>query len=135
MNYKFPLACSSWDEKEIDAMNSVISRGYFTMGDNVKEFENAFSKYLNSKYSVMVNSGSSANLLAIASLFYVNDQKKRLKKGDEIIVPAVSWSTSYFPLYQYGLRLKFVDIDINTLNYDLNKLRKAVSRKTKVSLL
>ena len=78
----------------------------------------------------MVSSGSAANLLAVASMFYSNSFN--LKRGDEVIVPAVSWSTTYFPLYQYGLHLKFVDIDINTLNYDLNKLKEAVTKKTKL---
>ena len=69
----------------------------------------------------MVNSGSSANLLAIASLFY--RKRNPLKRGDEVIVPAVSWSTTYSPLQQYGLKLKFVDIDLETLNYDLTSLK------------
>ena len=82
----------------------------------------------------MVNSGSSANLLMIASLFYNRDVNKRLKRGDEVIVPAVSWSTTYFPLYQYGLKFKFVDIDLETLNFDLQKLEEAVTEKTKLIL-
>ena len=69
----------------------------------------------------------------IASLFYKVIIKK-LKRGDEVIVPAVSWSTTYFPLYQYGLKIKFVDVDLETLNYDLRKLKLAVSNKTKVIL-
>ena len=55
-----------------------------------------------------------------------------LKKGDEVIVPAVSWSTTYFPLQQYGLKLKFVDIDLNTLNYDLDALKSAITNNTKM---
>ena len=78
---------------------------------------------------------SSANLLMIASLFYSKDKFKKLKRGDEVIVPAVSWSTSYYPLYQYGLKLKFIDIDLETLNYDLKKLKEAVSKKTKLILV
>ena len=64
----------------------------------------------------MVNSGSSANLLSVASLFY--KKNKKLRPGDEVIVPTLSWSTTYHPLHQYGLKLKFVDIDINTLNVE-----------------
>jgi len=79
----------------------------------------------------MVNSGSSANLLMIAALFYSKQSNLKLKRGDEIIVPAVSWSTTYFPLYQYGLKIKFVDIDLETLNYDLSKLETAISKKTR----
>lgn len=134
MKYKIPLAIDSWDNEEKQAINEVVLKGKFTMGENVKRFEKAFSNYLNSKYCVMVNSGSSANLLMIASLFYTRDQDKKLSKGDEIIVPAVSWSTTYYPLYQYGLKLKFVDIDLFTLNYDIEKLKNAVTTKTKVIL-
>ena len=134
MKYKIPLAIDTWDDEEKQAINEVVLKGRFTMGENVKRFEKAFSNYLNSKYCVMVNSGSSANLLMIASLFYTRDQDKKLSKGDEVIVPAVSWSTSYYPLYQYGLKLKFVDIDLFTLNYDLEKLKNAVTTKTKVIL-
>ena len=134
MTYKFPLSYDSWDSEELDAINDVVKSGYFTMGKKVKEFELAFSKYIGSKYSVMVNSGSSANLLMIASLFYTKDNSKKLKRGDEVIVPAVSWSTSYYPLYQYGLKIKFVDIDLETLNYDSEKLKDAISDKTKVIL-
>ena len=135
MHYKFPLAFDSWDEQEKEAINEVIQNGFFTMGERVKQFEDNFSKYIGSKYSVMVNSGSSANLLMIASLFYSKDKFKQLKRGDEVIVPAVSWSTSYYPLYQYGLKIKFIDIDLETLNYDLKKLKEAVSNKTKLILV
>lgn len=128
--FKFPLSFNSWDKKEIKAINDVIKTNRFTMGKFVKKFENNFSKFIGSKYSVLVNSGSSANLLMVASLFY--KKKNFLKKGDEVIVPALSWSTTYYPLYQYGLKIKFVDIDLITLNYDLTELSKAISYKTKV---
>ena len=100
------------------------------MGEYVKRFENNFGKFINRKFCVMVSSGSAANLLSIASLFYT--KKPMLKIGDEVIVPAVSWSTTYFPLQQFGLKLKFVDIDLRTLNYDLNALKEAVSNNTKM---
>lgn len=134
MAYKFPLSFDSWDNQERLAINKVVEDGFFTMGKKVKQFEKDFSIYIGSRFSVMVNSGSSANLLMIASLFYSQDDKRKLKRGDEVIVPAVSWSTSYYPLYQYGLKLKFVDIDLKTLNYDLKKLKEAVSNKTKMIL-
>jgi len=70
----------------------------------------------------------------IAALFYIKNPKLKLKRGDEVIVPAVSWSTTYYPLYQYGLKIKFVDIDIETLNYDLVQLESAISSKTRVVL-
>ena len=134
MAYKFPLSYDSWDHEEKEAIFEVVKDGFFTMGKKVKKFEEKFSSYIGSKYSVMVNSGSSANLLMVASLFYTKDYKIKIKRGDEVIVPAVSWSTSYYPLYQYGLKIKFVDIDLETLNYDLEKLKSAVTDKTKVIL-
>ena len=132
MSYKFPLATSSWGREEIDAMQRVIDSGMFTMGPSVQQFELDFARYVGSKYCVMVNSGSSANLLMVASLFYTKDNVLKLNQGEEVIVPAVSWSTTYYPLYQYGLKIKFVDIDINTLNYDLEQLEKAVTNRTRM---
>lgn len=131
MSYKFPLATASWGKEEIDAMQRVIASGMFTMGENVEAFECEFAKYVDSKHCVMVNSGSSANLLMVAALFYTQNPKLKLKRGDEVIVPAVSWSTTYYPLYQYGLKIKFVDIDLHTLNYDLEQLEQAVTDKTR----
>ena len=131
MNYK--LATSTWDEKELEAIQSVIDKDMYTMGDSVREFENDFSEYLNSKYCVMVSSGSTANLLAVAALFFTKNPM--LKRGDEVIVPAVSWSTTYFPLQQYGLKLKFVDVDLETLNYNLEDLESAISEKTKMIMV
>lgn len=126
----YPLATSTWDDEELKAIQSVIDSNKYTMGDHVKSFENNFRNFINRKYSVMVSSGSAANLLSIASLFYTN--KPMLETGDEIVVPAVSWSTTYFPLQQFGLKLKFVDIDIETLNYDLEALKTSLTKKTKM---
>ena len=131
MSSKYQLATSTWGDDEIAAMNDVISEGNFTMGKRVKLFEKNFAEFIKTKYCVMVNSGSSANLLMIAALFYSKQSTLKLKRGDEIIVPAVSWSTTYFQLYQYGLKIKFVDIDLETLNYDLSKLETAISKKTR----
>ena len=130
---KYKLAQSSWDSEELEALKQVINEGNFTMGKNVKEFEENFADYFGSKYAVMVNSGSSANLLGVASLFF--RKSNPLTPGDEVIVPAVSWSTSYSPLQQYGLKLKFVDIDIHTLNYNIEELEKAITEKTKLILI
>ena len=127
---EYPLASSTWDDKELKAIQSVIDNDMYTMGNNVRNFEKNFAAFLSQKYCVMTSSGSTANLIATAALFYTKQPK--LKNGDEVIVPAVSWSTTYFPLQQYGLKLKFVDVDIDTLNYDLNSLKTAVTNKTKM---
>lgn len=125
-----PLAVSSWDEEEKNAINEVIESDNFTMGKNVSAFEEEFASYHRSKYCVMVNSGSSANHLGISSLFFRKNGPK-LCKGDEVIVTAVSWSTTYSPLYYHGLKLRFVDIDIDTLNIDIEKLANSITSKTK----
>ena len=126
----YPLASSTWDNKELDAIQGVVKNGIFTMGEKVAECERDFAAFIGSKYAVMTSSGSTANLIATAALFYTKNPK--LKRGDEVIVPAVSWSTTYYPLYQYGLKLKFVDINLHTLNYDLRALKEAISEQTKM---
>lgn len=133
MEMFYPLATSSWDDLEIEAIQKVIKSGMYTMGAHVAQYEKEFAAYLGSKYCVMCSSGSTANLLMVAALFYRKENP--LKRGDEVLVPAVSWSTTYYPLYQYGLKLKFVDIDIETLNYDLTKLESAITDKTKAIMV
>ena len=125
----YPLATPSWDQFEIDAIQRVIASGNYSMGKEVFSFEETFAKYTNSKYCVMVNSGSSANLVMVGAMFYKKNNPWKI--GDEVIVPAVSWPTTYYPLYQYGLKIKFVDIDLNTLNFDLNALEKAITPNTR----
>lgn len=129
-----PLSASTWDSKEIQAIRKLFSRKYFTMGKKVKIYEKKFAKYIGSKYAIAVNSGSSANLLIIASLFFLKNKKFKLREGDEIIVPSIGWSTSYAPLQQYKLKIKFVDIDEYTLNYDTKILKKAITKNTRAIL-
>ena len=131
MSFEFPLATATWGQEEQGAMQRVIASGMYTMGANVQAFERDFAQYVGSQHCVMVNSGSSAILLMVAALFYTQNPKLKLQRGDEVIVPAVSWSTTYYPLYQYGLKIKFVDIDLDTLNYDLDQLEQAVTDKTR----
>jgi CDP-6-deoxy-D-xylo-4-hexulose-3-dehydrase len=125
----YPLATSTWDEAELEALQAVIRSGRFTMGPMVAEYERLAATAFGSQHAVMVNSGSSANLLAVAAA--VLNPECDLNPGDEVLVPAVSWATTYFPLAQYGLRLRFVDVDVNTLNMDLDLAAQAVSPRTK----
>ena len=135
MSPRFPLATSSWDQAEQDALQRVIKSDMYSMGPEVRSFEEQFAAFFGAKYAVMVNSGSSANLLMTGALFYSKNEDLRLRAGDEIIVPAVSWSTTYYPLAQYGLVQKFVDIDRGTLNYDLDALAAAVTDKTRAIMI
>ncbi|SBS27048.1 UDP-4-amino-4-deoxy-L-arabinose--oxoglutarate aminotransferase [Marinomonas spartinae] len=130
----YSLASSTWDQNEYSAIQRVIESDMFTMGKEVAHYEKDFADFFGAKYAIMVSSGSTANLLMIASLFFTKNVKNKLKRGDEVIVPAVSWSTTYFPLQQYGLKVKFVDIDSQTLNMDLDKLEGAITDKTKAIL-
>lgn len=131
MTKQFPLATSSWDAKEYQAMQDVIASGQFSMGPKVQICEERFAAYAGTRYAVMCNSGSSANLLMIAALRFTRNPDLRLDRGDEVIVPAVSWSTTYSPLEQYGLHLRFVDIDLETLNFDLAALEAAITPRTR----
>jgi CDP-4-dehydro-6-deoxyglucose reductase, E1 len=124
----YELAAPTWGDEEIQAINRVVASGMFTMGRNVLAFEEAFARYFGAKHAVMVNSGSSANLVAVASLFFKKDRP--LRRGDEAIVPAISWATTYHPLQQYGLR--FVDVDLDTLNLDVRQLEKALTPRTRL---
>jgi CDP-6-deoxy-D-xylo-4-hexulose-3-dehydrase len=113
-----PLAINSWGEEEKSALLKVVESGNYTMGAKVSEFEKMYAGYVGTKYCVACNSGSSANLLMVAAM--------SLRQGvGTVIAPAVSWSTSYSPFQQYGWKIKFVDIDRQTLNYDLDQLNKA----------
>ena len=125
----YPLAADTWDEAEYDAIKRVIKSNRFTIGPEVELFEKEFAEFFGSKHAVMVNSGSSANLIAISALI-VSD-KYDLNPGDEVIVPAVSWATTYTVLHQCGLKLKFIDIDLDTFNLNLDVLESAISDDTK----
>ena len=125
----FPLAHFSWGKEEIEAAKSVIDSGMTTMGNKVREFESQFAAYFGAEYAVMVNSGSSANLLALAALRYMADNP--LQPGDEVIVPTLSWPTTFYPVNQLGMKLVFVDIEQDTLNINANLLEDALSEKTK----
>ena len=125
----YELAASSWGPEEIAAMQRVIASGRFTMGEEVAAFERAFADYFGAKHGIMVNSGSSANLVGVAALAYKQDRP--LQRGDEVIVPAISWATTYHPLQQYGLKLRFVDVELDTLNMDVSKLEQALTPRTR----
>jgi CDP-6-deoxy-D-xylo-4-hexulose-3-dehydrase len=102
------------------------------MGEKVAEFEAEFAKTVGSRYSVMVNSGSSANLVLLTAGKYLN--KPFFAQGDEIIVPAVSWSTTYYPVNQIGCKLSFVDVEIDGLNLDPSRVIEAITPRTRAIL-
>jgi len=125
----YKLASSTWGSEELKIANELLSSNNLTMGENVKEFEKKFADYIGTNYAVMFNSGSSANLAILTALKYVKNSQ--IQEGDNIIVPAVSWSTTYYPISQNGFVLNFVDINSDTLNIDINKIENAINPKTK----
>jgi CDP-6-deoxy-D-xylo-4-hexulose-3-dehydrase len=117
-----------WDHREIEmALKALLTGAWLTAGEYVVRFQNMFSKRFNVKYSHMVNSGSSANLVLITAL------KKHLnwQDGDEIIVSPVGFPTTIAPIVQNNLKPVFVDIEMNTLNFDLSQLDGTITERTK----
>ena len=127
---KYPLASNTWDEREIEAIHKVIESGRYTMGPKVEEFENKFAEKMGVKHAVMTNSGSSANLLMMAALNY----DWTLPTHAEVIVPAVSWSTTYFPIHQMGMKMVLVDVNEKTYNIDPYSIVAAITEQTRAIL-
>ena len=127
---KYPLLSNAFSESDISEGQKILKSKQITMSSKTKLFERKFAEYIGSKFALMVNSGSSANLLAL-SLLTNPMRKKRLNPGDEVIVPVVCWSTSLWPIIQHGLKPVFVDIDLNNLNISLKELEKKITKKTK----
>jgi CDP-6-deoxy-D-xylo-4-hexulose-3-dehydrase len=128
--YNYPLLSNTLSKEDINAAKKVLDSRMITMSKKTHDFEKRFAQYLGVKFALMVNSGSSANLLAISLL--VNPQrKKKLLPGDEVLIPVVCWSTSLWPIVQNNLKPVFVDIDLKNLNLDLEKLSQSLTSKTR----
>ncbi|WP_415290748.1 DegT/DnrJ/EryC1/StrS family aminotransferase [Candidatus Pelagibacter sp. Uisw_136] len=125
-----PLSKSTFSSEEIiESMQSHLST-YLTMGTKVGLFEKSFSKYLKTKSSIAVTSGSTANSLALAILSSPM-VKNHLKPGDEIITTPLTFATSVYPIEDIGCKPVFVDIDLETLNIDEKKIEKSITNKTR----
>ena len=132
--YKYLLLENGFSKKDLDVGCRILKSGNVTMNVETQKFEEAFAKKLKVKHAVMTNSGSSANLLSTyASCNPL--RKNRFKRGDEAIVPALCWPTSLWPLYQAGLKIKFIDVDPKTLNIKADDLISKINKKTKVITL
>lgn len=127
---KVPLSSPTFGADEVLAAIDVLVSSRVTMGKKVLEFEAAFAKWIGAKHAVMVNSGSSANLLAVSALMS-HHTPNRLERGDEVIVPAVTWPTTIFPLAQLGLVPVVVDVSPETFNISVEAIEKAISPKTR----
>ena len=132
--YKYELLENGFNNKDILIGKKVLSSKRITMASYTRNFEIDFAKKIGANYALMVNSGSSANLLATFAAGNLL-RERSFKRGDEVLVPALCWSTSIWPLVQFGLKPIFVDIDINTLNIDFEDLKKKITKKTKGLML
>jgi len=127
---KIQYSGPTWDNKEIEAAIFALLRGkWLSAGEYVHEFEQKFSKVVDRKYSVMCNSGSSANLLMLSAL---KSKNAFSFENIEVITPAVCFPTTVAPILQCGFKPKFIDVEMDTLNLDLAQLEKAITPKTKV---
>jgi CDP-4-dehydro-6-deoxyglucose reductase, E1 len=134
MSFKYPLLENAFSDEDINSAINVVKSRRLTMSKKTIEFEKKFSNFIKSKYCLMVNSGSSANLLAFFAL--INPMKKnRLKVGDECLIPALCWSTSLWPIIQAGLNPKFIDVDLNTFSPSLETIKKNITKKTRAIML
>lgn len=130
----YPLLHDGFNKKDIKEGMNVLASRQITMSKITSDFEKKFAKKVGAKYAVMVNSGSSANLLA--AFASCNPMRKNIfKKDQEFLIPAICWSTSLWPFYQAGLKPVFVDADVNTLNININDLKKKITKRTKVIVL
>ena len=129
MKKKIYYGLAVYDKKEINAVNNVLKNKKLTLIDGplVKKFEQEVAKLFGKKYGLMVNSGSSANLLALASL--------KLKKNSEIITPTLTFSTTVAPIYQLGLFPNFVYVEINKFIINVEKIEKSINKNTKAIIV
>lgn len=127
----YPLAANTLETEEISAAKAVLDSGMLTMGREVQKFENAFASWVGVKHALMVNSGSSANLLMVDLMLRRSASIAPWQSGDEILVPALAWPTTVWPLVQLGLKPVFVDVDPRTLAIDLDSARSVLGPKVK----
>jgi CDP-6-deoxy-D-xylo-4-hexulose-3-dehydrase len=131
---RIPLVIPSYDWQEVaEAVDSMLTTRV-TMGDKVKQFESMFANYIGVNHAIMVNSGSSANLLALSILTNAL-LKSRLKPGDEIITPALTWVTTVFPILNCGLTPVLVDVGLDTFDISPDEVEKAITDRTRAIML
>jgi CDP-6-deoxy-D-xylo-4-hexulose-3-dehydrase len=139
MKFRLPLTSNLLGKEEISAAKAVLDSGFLTMGKLCEQFEREFAAYIGVEHAVMVNSGSSANLLAMFALVNplvpVEGRRRRLRPGDEVIVPALTWSTTIWPVIQVGATPVLVDCDPRTLQMTAAAIEAAITPKTAAIVL
>ncbi|MCE2517213.1 MAG: aminotransferase class I/II-fold pyridoxal phosphate-dependent enzyme [Alphaproteobacteria bacterium] len=134
-NERVPLTFDSIGAEEKEAAIKVLETGFYTMGKEVGAFEELFAAFTGAQHCVMVNSGSSANLLLVASYLHGLNREGLLSPGDEVLVPALLWPTTLWPIVQLGLKPVLVDVSPETMSIDINDARSKLSAKTKAIFL
>lgn len=124
-----------YDEKELMNLVDASLDFWLTTGRFADEFEEKFASFLKIKHAYLVNSGSSANLLAFSALTSDKLKDRKIKRGDEVITVAAGFPTTVTPILQYGAVPVFVDVTLPEYNVDVNLLDKALSKKTKAVIL
>lgn len=132
---KIHYAGRVFDEKEVCSLVDSALDFWLTMGKYSEKFEKSFAEYLNVKYCAVVNSGSSANLIAFSALTSPLLKERKVNRGDEIITVAAGFPTTVAPIIQYGAVPVFVDIKIPEYNIDVSMLERALSKKTKAVMI
>jgi CDP-6-deoxy-D-xylo-4-hexulose-3-dehydrase len=131
MNTPYKLAADTIGKDEIAAAKQVLDSMHLTMGARVQAFEEQFAAWTGGRYALMVNSGSTANLVMAEALMRRSSASAEWKRGDEVIVPALSWPTTVWPIVQLGLTPVFVDVDSQTLAINLASAHSVLTKKTK----
>ena len=131
LSFKYPLLENGFNKSDLQKGINVLKSGLITMNKHTVAFEKEFAKKLKTKFALMVNSGSSANLLATFAACNPL-RKNKFKRGDEALIPVLCWSTSLWPLVQAGLKPKFIDIDPKTLNVNADELISKLQKKLKL---
>ncbi len=132
--FKYNLLSNAFNKKDINEGIKVLKSKKVTISKITEKFEKYFAKKMGTKYALMTNSGSSANLLAVSALSNPLN-KYKIPSNSEIIIPAICWSTSLWPIIQNNYKPVFVDVETDTFNIDINKIEKKITRKTKAIML
>lgn len=134
-----PLNSNTLGDEEIAAAKAILDSGHLTMGKQCAAFEAAVASYVGSRNAIMVNSGSSANLIAAFVLADAmlpgQDNRRRIEPGSEVIIPALTWSTTAWPFVQAGATPVFVDCDPVTLQVAPETIEAAITNKTRAIVI
>ena len=133
---KFPLSVTQYDENDVVNLLRTLTKGWPTIGTEVKKVEVKIQKLLKIKNAIMLNSGGSANYLMLYLLQSPYAKKKhKLKRGDEILTPAVTWSTTVGPIIQNNFVPVLLDVNLSTYDLNVKLIEKSITKKTKAIMI